>query len=263
MFDQDPAQTAGSDGGIDLQQAAGAQPRHRLSIAWARHADEVREAQHLRWKIFVEEMQARVASPEPGYDIDIFDPYCDHLLARDEDGRLVGTYRVLPPHQARRIGGLYAENEFDLTRLLHLRPRLLELGRACVHRDYRSGAVIMALWAGLADYMRRHDLHAMVGCTSVPMHDGGHYAASLWARLRSSHLAPIEDRVQPRLALPVDNLRQDLPAQPPALLKGYLRVGARVCGAPAWDPDFNTADFPLLMRLDEVHERYARHFLHA
>ena len=257
MFDHDPADTARQ--GRLLSGAASA--RGKLRISWARHEDEVREAQRLRWKIFVEELGARASSPEPGYDIDIFDPYCDHLLARDDDDRLVGTYRVLPPHQAKRIGGLYSETEFDLTRLLHLRPRLLELGRACVHRDHRSGGVILALWAGLADYMRRHELQAMIGCSSVSMRDGGHYAASLWARLRATHLAPAEDQVQPRLALPVDSLRQDLPTEPPALLKGYLRVGARVCGAPAWDPDFNTADFPLLMRLDAVQQRYARHFL--
>ncbi len=257
MFEPDPAQAPHAE----LPQAAAAQARQAPRLAWARHADEVREAQRLRWKVFVDELQARVASPQPGYDIDIFDPYCDHLLARDAEGRLIGTYRVLPPHQARRVGGLYAETEFDLTRLLHLRPRLLELGRACVHRDHRTGAVIMALWAGLADYMRQHQLQAMIGCSSVSMRDGGHYAASLWARLREGYLAPVEDRVQPRLALPVDSLRQDLPAQAPALLKGYLRVGARICGAPAWDPDFNTADFPLLMRLDDVRPRYARHFL--
>jgi putative hemolysin len=257
MFDHDPA--GSSRQGRLAPDATGA--RGKLRISWARHTDEVREAQRLRWKIFVDELGARTGSPEPGYDIDIFDPYCDHLLARDSEDRLVGTYRVLPPHQAKRIGGLYSETEFDLTRLLHLRPRLLELGRACVHRDHRSGGVIMALWAGLADYMRRHDLQAMIGCSSVSMRDGGHYAASLWARLRASHLAPAEDQVQPRVALPVDNLRHDLPTEPPALLKGYLRVGARICGAPAWDPDFNTADFPLLMRLDAVQQRYARHFL--
>ncbi len=257
MFHHDPTDRGHAHA---LQHASGAS-RGGLVISWARHDDEVREAQHLRWKIFVEELGARVSTPQPGYDIDIFDPYCDHLLARAADGRLVGTYRVLAPHQARRVGGLYSETEFDLTRLLHLRPRLLELGRACVHRDYRSGGVIMALWAGLAEYMRSRGLQAMIGCSSVSMHDGGHHAASLWAALRERHLAPVEDRVQPRLALPVDSLRQDLPAEPPALLKGYLRVGARICGAPAWDPDFNTADFPLLMRLDDVRQRYARHFL--
>lgn len=257
MFDHDPADLL-RQGRL---KTAAASARGAARISWARHADEIREAQRLRWKIFVEELGARSASPQPGYDIDIFDPYCDHLLARDAEGRLIGTYRVLAPHQAKRIGGLYSETEFDLTRLLHLRPRLLELGRACVHRDHRSGGVIMALWAGLADYMRRHELRAMIGCSSVSMWDGGHYAASLWARLRVGHLAPVEDHVQPRLALPVDNLRRDVPAEAPALLKGYLRVGARVCGAPAWDPDFNTADFPLLMRLDDVNARYARHFL--
>ncbi len=221
------------------------------------------EAQRLRWKVFADELGARLNTTLPGHDVDLFDPYCDHLLVRDDEGQLVGTYRVLPPHQAKRVGGLYAETEFDLTRLIHLRSRLLELGRACVHRDHRNGAVIMALWAGLAEYMQRHGLDAMIGCTSVSMRDGGHYAASLWARLRRTHLAPIEDHLLPRLPLPVDSLRQDLPAEAPALLKGYLRVGARICAAPAWDPDFNTADFPLLLRLRDVNPRYARHFLHA
>ena len=234
-----------------------------LVVSWARHADEVLEAQRLRWKVFADELGARLNTPQAGHDVDLFDPYCDHLLVRDDEGQLVGTYRVLPPHQAKRVGGLYAETEFDLTRLIHLRARLLELGRACVHRDHRNGAVIMALWAGLAEYMQRHGLDAMIGCTSVSMRDGGHYAASLWARLRRNHLAPIEDHVLPRLALPVDSLRQDLPAEAPALLKGYLRVGARICGAPAWAPDFNTADFPLLLRLRDVNPRYARHFLHT
>ncbi len=256
MFDHD-------DAAATAPRADDARRAPTLSVAWARGADEIAEAQSLRWSVFVDELGARLSSPREGLDIDIFDAYCDHLLVRTGDGLLVGTYRVLPPHQAKRVGGLYSETEFDLTRLLHLRARLLELGRACVHREYRSGGVIMALWAGLADYMRRNDLNAMIGCSSVSMRDGGHYAASLWAQLRTRHLAPVEDRVQPRLALPVDSLRQDLPAQPPALLKGYLRVGARICGAPSWDPDFNTADFPLLMRLDDVKQRYARHFLGA
>ncbi len=233
-----------------------------LTITWARSADEVLDAQRLRWKVFADELGARISSPRPGYDIDIFDPYCDHLLARNAEGELVGTYRVLPPHQAKRVGGLYSETEFDLTRLVQLRPRLLELGRACVHPDWRHGTVIMALWGGLADYMQRHGLDAMIGCSSVSIRDGGHYAASLWARLRRTHLASIEDHMQARLPLPVDSLRQDLRAEPCALLKGYLRVGARICGQPAWDPDFNTADFPLLLRLRDVSPRYARHFLH-
>ncbi|MGA8010016.1 MAG: GNAT family N-acyltransferase [Thiomonas sp.] len=236
-------------------------PTQNLTVAWARHADEVREAQRLRYKVFVEEMGAQIKTPEPGLDIDLFDAYCDHLLVRDADGRLIGTYRALPPHQAKRVGTLYTETEFDLTRLHHLKPRLLEIGRSCVHRDYRSGAVILALWSGIAAYMQRHGLDALIGCASMSMHCGGHTVASLWAKLQRTHLAAIEDRVHPRLALPVEHLRQDLEAEPSALLKGYLRVGAKVCGAPAWDPDFGVADFPVLLRLSQVNPRYARHFL--
>ncbi|MDW9253849.1 acetyltransferase domain protein [Burkholderia thailandensis] len=122
----------------------------RLRAAWARTEDELREAQRLRHSVFAEEMGAHVSGPA-GLDVDPFDPYCDHLLVRDLDTlKVVGTYRVLPPHQAARVGRLYAEGEFDLSRLTHLRSKMVEVGRSCVHRDYRSGAVIMALWGASA-----------------------------------------------------------------------------------------------------------------
>jgi|YelNatPaOPRAMG01_1025707.scaffolds.fasta_scaffold03821_8 putative hemolysin len=263
MFDDDAAQRLVTDAQSIRPDAGTAtqHPAHNLTVAWARHADEVREAQRLRYKVFVEEMGAQIKTLEPGLDIDLFDPYCDHLLVRDAEGRLIGTYRALPAHQAKRVGTLYTETEFDLTRLHHLKPRLLEIGRSCVHRDYRNGAVILALWRGIAVYMQRQGLDALIGCASMSMHCGGHTAASLWAQLQRTHLADIEDRVHPRLPLPIDRLRHDLAVEPPALLKGYLRVGAKVCGAPAWDPDFGVADFPVLLRLSQVNRRYARHFL--
>jgi putative hemolysin len=101
----------------------------------------------------------------------------------------------------------------------------------------------------------------MLGCASVSMADGGHFAASLHHQFSQKHLAPIEYRAFPRLALPVENLNQSLAVEPPPLVKGYLRLGAKICGAPAWDPDFNTADFLTLLRLSDMHPRYARHFL--
>ncbi|MGC9163488.1 MAG: GNAT family N-acetyltransferase, partial [Thiomonas sp.] len=146
MFDDELITRLAADHPAHLPGSASAAPHpaHNLSVAWARHSDEVREAQRLRYKVFAEEMGAQIKTPEPGLDIDLFDPYCDHLLVRDAEGRLIGTYRALPPHQARRLGTLYTETEFDLTRLYHLKPRLLEIGRSCVHRDYRNGAVILA-----------------------------------------------------------------------------------------------------------------------
>ncbi|XYI32886.1 Ornithine-acyl[acyl carrier protein] N-acyltransferase [Cupriavidus oxalaticus] len=233
-----------------------------LSVAWARHQDEVVEAQRLRYKVFAEEMGARLTSSVPELDIDMFDGYCDHLIVRDMTTlRVVGTYRVLPPHQAKRLGCLYAESEFDLVRLSHLRPKMLELGRSCVHRDYRSGSVIMALWGGLGEYLQRWGIESMLGCASVPMSDGGHYAASLHRLFSERYLAPIEYHAFPRLPLPVEDLNQQLEVEPPALIKGYLRLGAKICGQPAWDPDFNVADFLTLLRVNDMNPRYARHFL--
>jgi putative hemolysin len=246
----------------------GTRQRARLDVSWASTQDEVRACQRLRYRIFVDEMGARLSLPHGspvGHDIDLYDAHCEHLMVRDLSdeaggGPVVGTYRVLTPWASKQVGGLYTETEFDLTRLHRLRPRMAELGRSCVHEDYRSGAVILALWGALGEFMQRHGLDTMIGCASVSMRDGGHVAASLWEQLRGSHLAPIEHHVQPRLALPVEELHRDLPVDMPPLIKGYLRCGAKVLGAPAWDPHFNTADLPLLINLADLPEKYKRHF---
>jgi len=239
-----------------------------ITVSWARHLDEVRAAQRLRHQVFVGEMGARVSTPLAGHDIDLFDDFCEHLLVREElTQQVIGTYRVLTPAQARRVGSTYSDTEFDLTRLRDLRERMVELGRSCVHPDHRQGGVILALWGALAGFMHRNKLDTMIGCASIPMsHNSvtcGDAAASIWRQLSASHMAPIQYQVQPRLPLPVERLDGALDVEPPALIKGYLRLGAKVLGAPAWDPDFNTADLPMLMRIDDLPARYRKHFLGA
>lgn len=239
-----------------------------ISVSWARHQDEVRAAQRLRFDVFAGEMGARLTTPLAGHDIDLFDNYCEHLLVRESASQqVIGTYRVLTPAQARRVGSTYSDTEFDLTRLRGLRERMVELGRSCVHPDHRHGGVILALWTALAEFMARNQLDTMIGCASIPMlHNGmvcGDVAASIWQQLKVSHLAPIEHQVRPRLPLPVDRLDMTLAVEPPALIKGYLRLGAKVLGAPAWDPDFNSADLPMMMRLADMPLRYRKHFLGA
>ena len=239
-----------------------------LVVAWARDEEDVREAQRLRYLVFADEMGASLTIPTDspaGHDIDIFDPFCEHLLVRSagpdgEPGHVIGTYRVLTPASARRAGRLYSDGEFDLSCLSPFRPTMVELGRSCVHPDWRSGGVILALWAALAEFMHRNGLDTMIGCASVSMRDGGHFAASLWERLRHSHLAAPTWQVTPRLPLPIAELQRDLPVEAPALIKGYLRCGAKVLGPPAWDPDFNTADLPLLLRIEDLPARYRKHF---
>ena len=240
--------------------------RGGIEVAWARHQDEVRAAQRLRYQIFAGEMGARLNTPEAGHDIDLFDDYCEHLLVRDQATQeVIGTYRVLTPAQAKRVGSTYSDLEFDLTRLRQLRERMVELGRSCVHPEHRHGGVIMALWSALAEFMVRNQLDTMIGCASIPMlHNGvvsGDMAASIWRQLKDTHLASIEYHVRPRLPLPIEELDSTLDVEPPALIKGYLRLGTKVLGAPAWDPDFNSADLPMLMRIQDLPPRYRKHFL--
>jgi len=238
-----------------------AQEPSQLSFSFARNPSEVAEAQRLRYKVFAEEMGARLNSKD-GYDRDGFDAFCDHLLIRESNSNeVVGTYRILSPAMANEAGGYYSAGEFDLSRLAHLFDRTVEVGRACVHPDYRHGGTITLLWAGLAKYMQMNRYEYMIGCGSVGMSDGGHMAASLYQRLQDSHLSPQEYRVFPRCPLPLDALDSGLQVTCPPLIKGYLRLGAYICGEPAWDPDFNTADMLIMLPLSRLNKRYASHFM--
>jgi putative hemolysin len=234
----------------------------KLSVHLARSNTEVREAQRLRYRVFAEEMGARLQGVEPGIDEDLFDPYCDHLVVTDEEtGEVLGTYRILSGLTAERLGSFYSETEFDLTRLANLRERTVELGRSCVHPDYRRGAVIALLWSGLAQYMQRYGYDYILGCASMSMADGGHSAAAAYRRLSKKHLSPPEYRAFPRCPLPLHELDADVTPVIPPLIKAYLRVGAWVCGEPAWDPDFNTADLLMMLPFSRVDQRYAKHFM--
>jgi len=247
---------------LDVRSDVQLTPTSRYHTSLAVDDNEIREAQRLRYKVFAEEMGARLSSVLPGHDIDLYDPFCDHLLVRDlASGEVVGTYRILPPEAARRVGSYYSEQEFDLTRLNFLRPRMAELGRSCVHPAHRSGAVIARLWMGLADYLTRYGYEYIVGCASIGMADGGHIAASVHRQLSERHLAPIEWRTIPRYRLPVESLDDGQTAALPPLIKGYTRLGAMVCGEPAWDPDFNTADLLMLLPMAQLNRSYARRLL--
>lgn len=247
----------------------GTGPAVSLSARWARDEAELRSAQRLRWRVFAQELGAdipqRPGQPR-GHDVDQFDPHCEHLLIHADAGdggppRLVGTYRVLTADGARRAGGWYSETEFDLAPLEPLRPGMVELGRSCVDPDFRHGGVILMLWSSLASFMQRHRVASVIGCASLPMPDGGVNAAGVWHQLSRTHLVAPPWRVRPQLALPVDSLPPAPRVETPALIKGYLRCGAKVLGPPAWDPAFRCADLPLLLRWDDLAPSYRRHLV--
>ena len=234
-----------------------------LSVTWARHLSEVREAQALRYDVFAGEMGAKLKTSRnnPKHDIDMFDDYCEHLIVRDlHTAQVVGTYRLLTPVQAKRVGCFYTDTEFDLTRLRSQRDSMVELGRSCVHKDFRHGGVIMSLGRELFQFMARNNFSAMIGCASIPLNMGADVPASLWAKLSQTHLASVSEHVTPRIALPLEGLNSTLDVEPPAMLKGYLRLGTKVLGPPAWDADFNSADLPVMARMSDLPARYKKHF---
>ncbi|SFK72124.1 Putative hemolysin [Amycolatopsis sacchari] len=209
-------------------------------------------------------MGAELHSPVPGLDVDRFDEYCDHLVVRDDDsGEIVGTYRMLPPERAVAAGGLYSDTEFDLARLAPLRRSLVETGRSCVHPDHRSGAVVSLVWAGIGRYMLLAGHRYLAGCASVPLADGGSFAAGVWDTIQARHYASDDLRVSPLRPWESDGIARPPRSVLPPLLKGYTRLGAKVCGPPAHDPDFGVADFFTLLDLHEVDARYLKFFLGA
>jgi len=235
--------------------------RGRLAVSLAHSAAAVEEVQRLRYQVFGHELGA-IGAEAKLLDRDRFDPHCDHLLVRDTRANwVVGTYRILTPVAAARAGGFYSEQEFDLHGLAALRPHLVEVGRACVDADYRNGAVIALLWSGLVRYARNCGYRYLMGCGSVPMADGADKAGRICSYATQMHLSPPQWRVTPRVPFAYTPT-ESVGTKPglPALLKGYLRAGAYVCGEPAWDRDFGTADFLVLLPLERISDRYANHF---
>lgn len=224
---------------------------------------QVAAAQRLRHEVFATELGATLRPGGAGLDVDPFDAHCDHLIVReDSTGAVVGTYRLLPPG---RIDRRYAEDEFDLAALDPLRDDLVEAGRSCVHPDHRSGAVINLMWAGITRYLHLRGSRWLGGCASVPVADGGRTVAGVWAQAQARHLSPPPLRVRP--LRPWFAEPAAVAADPagrvvvPPLLRGYLRLGAWICGEPSYDPDFGCADFYVLFSLDRMNPRYLRHFL--
>lgn len=234
------------------------------TVGWATTRAEIADAQRLRWSVFADELGAKLNSPIKGLDIDIFDGFCEHLLVKDANGCIVGTYRALLPAKAELCGRWYASDEFYLRPLLPYARSALEVGRSCVHADHRNGTVMLMLWKELARLMERNQLKLLFGCASVSMADGGRNALAVAQYISERRMHDHEIMCRPVTGLPLDApLPAASEAELPPLLKGYLRLGARIGSAPAWDHAFNCADFLVVLRKDQISARYARHFFGA
>lgn len=235
----------------------------RLYVELASGPEDIRAAQALRYEVFGKEMGARLKNNAASLDVDEFDAYCQHLLVRDSGtGSVVGCTRLLCDVNARRVGRFYSEGEFNLNAILALRGRKLEVGRTCIAPAYRQGAAIAVLWSGLAGFVNLHGFDYLFGCASVPLGDRDIQAAAIMNRLRHQALASPELRVTPQVPLLTSLVPNDaLDAPLPALVKAYVRLGAKACGEPCRDLDFGVADVLMLLKLDELKPAYSRHFI--
>lgn len=234
----------------------------RLAVKLADYPWEVRQAQRLRYHVFAAEMGARVPGGDRGIDFDRYDDFCHHLLVMDSStGEVVASTRVLTDVLACLAGGFYSESEFELGGVSGLQGRILEIGRTCVHPDYRDGSAIGVLWSALAQIIEQYGTDYLMGCASVPMRDGGVLVHALMRDLRAKYLSPEALRVLPRHPVPDVTLPADVQPIMPALLKAYLRLGAWVCGEPCADEDFGVADVFVLVDVRNLNQRYARHFM--
>jgi putative hemolysin len=230
-------------------------------VRLAHSEQEVTECLRLRYQVFSEEMGAQLSSREPGIDRDRFDAHCKHLFVRnDATGEVIATTRLLTDTDASQAGSFYSETEFNLAPIRALGGRILEVGRTCIHQDYRRGAALAMLWQGIAQVIGLNRIDYLIGCASVPLDEGDSYVVTVLDKLRRSHLAPQPLRCTPYIPLPQRDAAV-LPNVPlPPLLKGYLRLGAMICSEPFWDAAFNVADVLILVDRDRIAERYDRHF---
>lgn len=235
----------------------------RLNTCVTRDPVEVERAQRLRYQVFSTEYGSDLGAATPGLDADPFDRWCDHLMVTDGvTGEPVATTRILRQDHSHETGGFYSENEFDLSRLLARPGRVAELGRTCVHPDYRNGATIGLLWSTLAGWLTEHRVDRVIGCASISMQDGGLKAWRVARHLQDRYLSSEDDRVWPKRELPhLTRSNPERPVEIPALIRAYMRLGARVCGEPCWDPEFRCADVLLLLEVSDLSARYSRHFM--
>lgn len=227
----------------------------QFRIEVAQTPELIDQALALRYQVFNLELgEGLLASRKTGLDKDEYDEFCDHLIVVDEtEDLVVATYRILPLERAKANIGFYSETEFDLSNIYKNLPKSAEIGRCCVHSDYRSGLVMNLLWYGIATYMESNGVRYLFGCTSLNKGDSSELASLIYKVCEiSKGIADESVAVTPLRSHRVKRFNKDfaLPQMNgnpkrllPSLMRGYLTIGVKICGEPAYDPIFKVIDF--------------------
>lgn len=226
-------------------------------VGLAESLEDLLDCQRLRYLVFNCELgEGLESSKREGLDRDRFDYICDHLMVRDtSSGQAVGTYRMQSGFRAKGNLGYYSEQFFEFAPFEQLRSEVLELGRACVHPEYRNSAVLHMLWKGIAKYATSCGTRYLLGCSSLSSQDEA-AGMALYAELEEKYLATGEFQTKPKPEFACRASAKVMQSpQIPRLFRAYLDVSARLCGPPSIDREFKTIDFLTLIDLAHIPER--------
>ncbi|WP_281645646.1 GNAT family N-acyltransferase [Parendozoicomonas sp. Alg238-R29] len=239
-----------------------ASPESGLIAGFATSTQDMEDVFRLRFEVFTNTFNGDFDSQSTQcLDTDLFDAHCKHLIVRDaKTEEAVATTRLLGDEEAGLIGHFYSQGEFFLPGMTELPGKILELGRTCIKEQYRDGAAIFTLWQTLARFLAENKYRFLIGCASISMDDGGIQTEAIMKDIREKYLNNTRIKAIPKVPVPQLTLPENVVARPPALLKTYLRLGARVCGEPCWDQEFGCADVFILLDMHELCPRYARRF---
>ena len=246
-------------------------------IKLVKNQKEIKKVQSLRYDVFYKEQKAKPTIPQKFFrlDYDKVDQYADHLVVIDKNSKriknkIVGTYRLLRGDVADNFSGFYTSTEFNLNNLLKLykNNQILELGRSCVHKDYRNGTIVNLLWKAVSEYIKLYDIKILLGCASFPGTNVMKFSQEL-SFLRQNFFLPQEFLIESldNKSYPVFNKKTNtinnlkIFAKLPPLIKGYLRVGGKVSDSFFIDHHFNTIDLCVVVKTDNINEKYKKKFL--
>jgi putative hemolysin len=238
----------------------------RLVVKQASSTAEIEAAMRLRFEVFnIELNEGLQSSYQDGLDRDEYDAHCDHIIVVDErTAGVVGTYRLLPGARAENSIGYYSETEFNLEAFRNLEAEKLEIGRACIHRDYRKSTVLGLMWSGIARYLKEHSARYLFGCASIHTINP-HIVSSIYTYLKTRYLADERLRVTPVKTVP--GFTREYPFYDPLmsryipnLSKASLKIGARIAGEPAYDEQFGVSDFLIVLDSRKILANYQRRY---
>jgi len=234
----------------------------KFSVSIANDIKSIDECLRLRYDVFANEMGANLHSLESGLDKDHFDDHCKHLMIVEKlTDRVVATTRLLSSTDIINTGGFYSETEFEMNNILDLHGSIMEVGRTCIHKDFRRGIVLSKLWQGIAMIISLEKIDFLIGCASIPFNSGDQYINILMHHIYTNHYSSIKHRVHPLVKLSQNNDYSAGDVIIPALLKGYLRQGAVICGEPYWDAEFGVADVFVFLDCKKITSKYSKYFI--